>query len=208
MSGRLEIGSLLAACGAALLLVSLFVDWYEPGVSAFTAFETLDLLLAALAVAAVVAAIGSALGAVVVPGLAGALPALSGVALLIVVSQAINHPPSAVGADALTGQWLALAGTALMAVGATLGVARISLALDFSPRGGDRSAAPDAQQGGRARPAPAPAAAGPGAPEEVAAAEEARVAEPEVKDELYPETERTQPIGVDDPETSRLDRPR
>ena len=45
--------------GALLLLVSLFLDWYEPDVTAWEAFEVLDLLMAALALAALVAAAGA-----------------------------------------------------------------------------------------------------------------------------------------------------
>ena len=41
---QIPVGPLVAAIGAVLLIVSLFVDWYE-GLTAFTVFEFIDLLL-------------------------------------------------------------------------------------------------------------------------------------------------------------------
>ena len=49
MTRRIEAGPVLVGLGALVLLVSLFLDWYEPDVTAWEAFEVLDLLLAALA---------------------------------------------------------------------------------------------------------------------------------------------------------------
>ena len=39
MTRRLEAGPILVTLGALLLLASLFLDWYEPGISAWEAFE-------------------------------------------------------------------------------------------------------------------------------------------------------------------------
>lgn len=50
---QIALGPVLAAVAALLLLVSLFLDWYEPGFSAWTVFEFLDLLLAVLALASI-----------------------------------------------------------------------------------------------------------------------------------------------------------
>ena len=50
---------MLVGLGALILLISLFLDWYQPNVTAWEAFEVLDLLLAALAIAALVAAVGA-----------------------------------------------------------------------------------------------------------------------------------------------------
>ena len=50
------IGPLVAGFAALVLIGSLFADWYEPGVSAWTVFETLDLVLAALALATIAVA--------------------------------------------------------------------------------------------------------------------------------------------------------
>ena len=49
MTRRIEAGPVLVGLGAVVLLISLFLDWYQPGVTAWDAFEVLDLLLAALA---------------------------------------------------------------------------------------------------------------------------------------------------------------
>ena len=47
---RIPIGPLVAAIGAVLLIVSLFLDWYEDR-TGFTVFEVLDLVLVACALA-------------------------------------------------------------------------------------------------------------------------------------------------------------
>jgi len=173
MARRLDAGPILAAIGAALLLTSLFLDWYEPGLSAWTVFEVIDLLLAGLAVAGLVGAAGHLRWDLPVRDLS--LPVIGAAALVLVVSQLLNHPPAAYDNHPDTGIWLALSGSALLLVGAILSVASVSLAVSFAPK-------QDAD---------------PPAPEEAAAAE------PEVQDELYPEPERAGPIGQDDPETLR-----
>jgi hypothetical protein len=205
---RIEIGPLAVLAGSLLLLVSLFLDWYElqpgAGFTAFTVFEFLDLVLAALALVGVAGALGRVLrGEGDGPGdraLDQVAPGVAIAALILVLSQVFNHPPAAVGDEALLGQWLALGGASLMTAGAVLDAARISFAVNVSPR--ERTTR-------RARPV---AAQPPAATEPVVAprsseeppppAEEARVAEPEVQDELYPDTDRPGPIGAWDPETA------
>lgn len=127
-----EAGHLLVGLGAALLLLSLFLNWYRRGVDAWTAFEAWDLILAALAIAALVA-VASRLGFgaprptswLIGPGVA---------ALVIVVFLIIDPPPVVAGADASgTGLWLALVAAILMALGALLSVARVSVALTTAP---------------------------------------------------------------------------
>jgi hypothetical protein len=146
---RLDAGVMVAALGAALLLASLFVDWYgteNEGYTAWTVFELVDLLLALIALLALSTCVRRA-------GLAARAPelpvlALGGAALVLVVSQLLNHPPAATELDPKTGAWLALAGAALLLAGAVMSVARISLAVE----GRERSAAESA-------PPPEPAAA-------------------------------------------------
>jgi len=181
---EIEIGPLVAAAGAVLLIVSLFLDWYDD-FSGFTVFEVLDLVLVALALAALVAlAEGSGLlsGG---PLPAGAALPLGVAALVIVGSQLLNHPPAGTNRDVSLGLWLALGGSALMVVGSALVTARISLAVGVERRE-------------RRRRAPRPTTEPPHAPAE------ARGAEPQVQDELYPDEERRGPIGADDPETRRV----
>jgi hypothetical protein len=132
--GQLPIGPLVAAIGAVLLIVSLFLDWYE-GFTGFTVFEFLDLLLALLAVATI-AALAGGLGmarSAVSPGVALAAAVF---AIFLVVSQIINDPPAVVGPgpDKDIGIWLALSGSALMVAGGVLGYSHISLAVEARPR--------------------------------------------------------------------------
>jgi hypothetical protein len=133
--GTFPIGPVLAVAGAVLLLVSLFLDWYDE-ISAWTAFEVLDLVLAALAIGTALSLLerlGVSRRRVGVMGAGAAIP-MAVAALVIVVSQILNHPPAAQDADPEVGLWLALAATALMSLGAILATARISVALDVDRR--------------------------------------------------------------------------
>src|SRR5918998_790815 len=132
---RIDVGPPIAMLGALLLLVSLFLDWYEPGLTAWTVFEALDLLLAALALACLLGA-AARLG-IAVPGgraLGSRFAVLGVLALVLVLSQVINHPPAAVDRDPETGLWLGLGGAGLLALGALLSVTRISFAVDLERR--------------------------------------------------------------------------
>jgi hypothetical protein len=155
---QLAVGPLVAAVGAVLLIVSLFLDWYE-GITGFTIFEFIDLLLLLLAVVTI-ASLAGGLGLVQPPP----PPAVSlGVALFtvfVVVSQLINDPPvlalAGVGApDQDIGIWLALSGAALMVAGGVLGYASISLAFEPRSRESDRDATGVTAPSAPARPAPA-----------------------------------------------------
>lgn len=127
---RLEAGPLLTGAGAILLVISLFLEWYEPGLDAWTSFEVWDLVLAALVIAALVAVAGRMGFGRPRPNSWLLVP--SAVASVVVVAAIVNHPPAAggVGNDPMTGIWLALAGTALMLAGTVLTVARISVAVN------------------------------------------------------------------------------
>jgi hypothetical protein len=146
---RFDAGSAFVALGAIALLVSLFVDWYEPSLDAWAAFEFLDLLLAGVAVFALVA-----LAPRFAP-LVRWLPLVAGVALVVVAVQLIDPPPAARGAGLDSGAWLALAATALMALGALLAAASISITVDVRGRERRRRAAAiDAREGEAAAEAP------------------------------------------------------
>jgi hypothetical protein len=125
-------------------------------------------------------------------------PGVAIAALILVLSQVFNHPPPAVGREALLGQWLALSGAALMTAGAVLDAARISFAVNVSPREHSTRRERPGSSRGPAVTDPAVAARVADAPP----AAEARVVEPEVKEELYPDTDRQGPIGAWDPETA------
>lgn len=152
-SERIDVGPPIAIVGALLLLASLFLDWYEPGVTAWTVFEVLDLVLAALAIGCLLAA-ATRLGVVLPAGraLSSAFAALAVLSLVLVLSQVLNHPPAAVDSDPDTGLWLGLAGAGLLALGGLLSVTRISLAVD----------APEHQGRGTGPVSPPPAGPGTG----------------------------------------------
>ena len=67
MPQRIDAGPVVAALGAVLLFLSLFLSWYEPDVSGWESFESLDLILAGVAIAAGVLAAGQ-LGARIAEG--------------------------------------------------------------------------------------------------------------------------------------------
>jgi hypothetical protein len=168
---RFDAGTGLVALGGVLLLVSLFIDWFTPGGDAWAVFEIVDILLAALGVAAILAALPRP------GGLDRAVPAIAYAALVIVAVQLIDQPPAARGAGLETGAWLALAGTLVMALGATLSAASISVTVDVKGRERRRrTAAIDARDAER----PADAESAEAAPAE-AEAPEATPEEPPAK---------------------------
>jgi hypothetical protein len=133
MTRRFELGPLLVAAGALVLLVSLFLDWYGAAVSAWDAFEVVDLLIAALAIAALVAVVGT-----FAPDLGYLdrrwLPGLVAAAVILVAASIINPPPAATGRDIGTGAWLALAASLGMLIGAILSVGRVSFSVAVEGR--------------------------------------------------------------------------
>jgi hypothetical protein len=151
---RFDAGTGLVAIGAVLLLVSLFVDWYRPGGDAWAVFEAVDLALAGAAICALLA-MAPRLGS---SGLGRALPIIAAAAFAIVLVQLVDPPPIVADSDLATGAWLALAATAIMAAGALLGAASISVTVDVRGRERRRRmAAIDAREGAaEAAEAPAP----------------------------------------------------
>jgi hypothetical protein len=147
---RLPVGPLVATIGAILLIVSLFLDWYDD-LSGFTVFEFLDLLLVLLALAMIVS-LADGMGLVRTAVSPGVTLAAALLALLVVISQIINAPPVGYDRDQEIGIWLALGGSALMAVGGLLGYAQISLAVEARPR--QRPDAPPDEATTVAAPAP------------------------------------------------------
>jgi peptidoglycan/LPS O-acetylase OafA/YrhL len=146
MPQRFDGGQALIALGAVVLLVSLFLDWYGFGldgsVTAWTSFEIIDLLLAGLAIGALAAIVAPRFSAGASAGRAGTAAAL--VAFVLVVVSLIDPPPAVSNAELEFGAWLALAATALMAIGAMLSLARISISV--SVRGRDDGQATPSEQ--------------------------------------------------------------
>jgi hypothetical protein len=132
MTRRFEIGPVLAAAGALVLLVSLFLDWYGP-LTAWGAFEVADILLAALAVAALIAAAG-----ILAPELSYVegrwLPALALAATVLVAVELLSPPPLVDRFDLQTGAWLALASALVLLAGAVLSIGRVSFSVNIEGR--------------------------------------------------------------------------
>jgi hypothetical protein len=124
---RIDGGALLAALGAAILLVSLFLDWYEPDLSSWTVFELVDITLAAIALAALVSVGEALLGRPTSVVGERALRLLAIGALIIVVASLIDPPPAASESDPEVGAWLALVGVVLLAAGSFLRDVRLSV---------------------------------------------------------------------------------
>lgn len=125
MTRRFDIGPVLLALGAILLLVALFLDWYGP-LTAWNAFEVTDVVLAALAVAALVAAVG-----LLAPELEYVeqrfVAWIAGAAFVLVAAELLDPPPAAGGESLGTGAWLALASAVVMVIGTVLSLGRVSL---------------------------------------------------------------------------------
>jgi hypothetical protein len=134
MPQRIDAGPVVAAIGAVVLFLSLFLSWYEPDVSGWEAFETLDLLLAGLAIAAGVLAAGQLGARVAEGGDTRTLPLLGAVAVAAVGVTLLQGPPAAAGSEVTTGAWVALAAALLVLAGGALAAARISVTVTFAGR--------------------------------------------------------------------------
>lgn len=132
MTRRFDVGPLLVALAAVLLLVALFLDWYGR-LSAWEAFEVVDVLLAVLGAGALVTAAG-----LVLPELEymerRVLPWLVGAIVVLVSAELINPPPIAVDRPLHAGAWLAFGAACLMLLGAVLAFSRVSLAVAVEGR--------------------------------------------------------------------------
>jgi hypothetical protein len=148
MPRRIDLGRAVLFSGSALLLISLFTDWYElggAGLTGWQVFETLDLVLAALAVAGMLAAVRPE---VTPPWAAAVMP---GAAVFIVFVQLIDNPPAAGDANPAAGAWIALAGAFLMAAGFALSLAAISVTVQIRERDVRRRVAAVDRRGDRDR---------------------------------------------------------
>jgi|SRR2546423_1358651 hypothetical protein len=111
--------ALIVIAGAALLFVSLFIEWYDPGTDAWTAFELLDLVLAFAALVAASAGLGALFGERW-PEHARWVSAIGLVATVIVLTQLIDPPPLVHDAARRAGGFLALAGSLILVAGGVL----------------------------------------------------------------------------------------
>src|SRR5688572_11208108 len=132
MTRRFEVGPILVALGAIGLLVSLFMDWYGP-LTAWEAFEVVEVLLAVLAVAALVVAAG-----LLLPDIEYLerrwLPVIV-LGVVVLVAAALVDPPPAAGEEALAeGAWLAFGAAIVMLGGTVLTFGRVSFAVSVQGR--------------------------------------------------------------------------
>ena len=138
MQRRTDAGPVIAAVGAVVLFLSLFASWYQPDVSGWDVFETLDLLLAGIAIAAGALAAGQ-LGASFAAGIdLRLLPLLGGIAIAAIGVTLLQGPPGTEGSDLSSGAWIAMGGAVLILVGGGLSAARISVTVTFAGRDGRR----------------------------------------------------------------------
>jgi hypothetical protein len=133
MTRRLEAGPLLVTLGALLLLVSLFLAWFDSDITAWEAFEVWDLVLSVLALGAIAAGMGLTTQDVELTD-RRLLPAGVLAVAVIVASQIIDPPPAAAGLDPDTGAWIALGAALVMCAGALLTFGRVRLAVTVEER--------------------------------------------------------------------------
>jgi len=129
-----DAGTIIAAVGAALLIASLFVEWYDPAGTGWQVFEVVDILLAAIALGTVALLLGAGRPADRGEDAPSWAPLLALAAVAVVAVQLIDLPPAARETDRATGAWLALAGALLLAAGALLRHSRISISVDVHQR--------------------------------------------------------------------------
>jgi hypothetical protein len=126
---RLRAGEWLAAIAAIMLIVSLFLPWYEIAganaeVNGFEAMTIIDLALTALAVLAISLAVAQATqDSPTLPVAAGVLTVTFGIlGIVLVLFRLVDQPD-----DDLTGlgigAWLALAATVAITAGGWLSIA-------------------------------------------------------------------------------------
>jgi hypothetical protein len=144
MRRNFDLTTGLVGIGAVAVLISLFLDWYQPGLTAWHVFELTDWLLAALAVGALVLLLTETLSS---DSSSQKLAWICGIVAFVVIAQLIDPPPAASGNDRAAGAWVALAGSVAMVAGAVLALAQISVTIDVAERR-RRTAAVDARDAG------------------------------------------------------------
>ena len=120
---RLRAGEWITGLGGALLLVALFLPWYDEGAvspTGWQAFTVIDVVLAAVGLAALLVPVVTAQQRVpAVPLAMQALVTLAGlVALVLALIRVVDLPGDASGRAA--GVWLGLAATLSIVAGAAL----------------------------------------------------------------------------------------
>jgi hypothetical protein len=144
---RLRAGEILLALSGLLLLVSLFLPWYETAgeeLSGWDALGVVDVLLALIALSAISVLVATAwMRVAAVPIALDALVTLMGlIGLVLMAFRVLSMPDDATGRE--IGLWLALAGTLGIVVSATISMRdeRLSPAGSYTDATGRPVAAP------------------------------------------------------------------
>jgi hypothetical protein len=144
---RLRAGEILLALSGLLLLVSLFLPWYETAgeeLSGWDALGVVDVLLALIALSAISVLVATAwMRVAAVPIALDALVTLMGlIGLVLMAFRVLSLPDDATGRE--IGLWLALAGTLGIVVSATISMRdeRLSPAGSYTDATGRPVAAP------------------------------------------------------------------
>jgi hypothetical protein len=132
MTRRFEVGPALVILGGILLLVSLFLEWYGP-VTAWEAFEVVDVLLAVLALGAIASAAGQ-----LIPELEYVdrrwLPPLLVAIVVLLAAEILSPPPVVSGEELSAGAWIALAAALVALIGTILSIGRVSFSVAVEGR--------------------------------------------------------------------------
>lgn len=136
---RFEAASLAALFGSVLLLVSPFLQWFDPGGSAWTLFELLDLVIVACALYVGVTATMRLLDVDRGADRRG-VPVAGGIALAAVLATMLEPPPVATDASLGFGAWLALFGAVIILGAGLLDLARVSVTVNIGGQAGDDAA--------------------------------------------------------------------
>jgi hypothetical protein len=118
--------------GAIVLLVSLFLDWYG-SLTAWDAFEVVEVLLGALAVTALVIALGQLVPDIEYIDRRYLPPVVLAIAVLV-AAEIINPPPAAGDAALGSGAWIAFASAVVMFAGTVLTFGRVRFAVSVEGR--------------------------------------------------------------------------
>ena len=135
---ELSFGDLLVLVGAIVLLVSLFLNWWtgpagQISVSAWTALEVADLILAVIAVIAILLVLPAPpVKADFNKSSAAWLPWLGPISLVVIAAALVTDPPSVNGLSLAVGAWIGLGGAIAMTVGGIL--RRVGLSISISRR--------------------------------------------------------------------------
>jgi len=132
MTRRFEVGPILVALAAIVLVVSLFLDWYG-SLTAWDAFEVVEVLLGALAMTAFFIALGQ-----LIPDVDYAdrrwLPGIVLAIAVLVGAEIVNPPPAAGGQDPASGAWIAFGAALVMFFGTVLTFGRVRFAVSVESR--------------------------------------------------------------------------